>query len=261
MNDRDFDELSAAHALRALTPDEERALSAALAADPTLQARVDADLDAASRLAETVAEVVPPPAVRDALLALIAVTPQHPDAATAAVAPHDDVESSASASGGAEPGSPERARWGTRAWFALAACIVLVLGIGGAVAVVSQQVSAPASVVALERIENAPDAQSAAGELTDGGEATLHWSESLGEAVLVSDGLPSIEADRAFELWYVRDGAPISAGVFSADGGDATAILSGTMHAGDVVAVTVEQAGGSPDGTPTTDPIVAIATA
>jgi anti-sigma-K factor RskA len=38
-------------------------------------------------------------------------------------------------------------------------------------------------------------------------------------------------------------------------------VLAGDMHAGDVIAVTVEQAGGSPSGSPTTDPVVVIPTA
>ena len=56
--------------------------------------------------------------------------------------------------------------------------------------------------------------------VSDGGEATVHWSESVGKAVLVSDGLPSIAEDESYELWFVRDGGPISAGTF--DDGKAT---------------------------------------
>lgn len=262
MNDREFDELSAGDALHALSSDDQRMLEDALAADPRLHDRLDADAAAAARLAETVSEVVPPPALRAALLARIASTPQDaaPRPSAPVAAPASPAPASTAASAPA-PAQRARAGWGPRSWFALAASVLLVLGIGGAVAVVSQQVNAPASVVALERIESAPDAQSAAATVAGGGEATLHWSGSLGEAVLVSDGLPSIAEDKAFELWYVRDGAPISAGVFSTDDGDATAVLSGAMHAGDVVAVTVEDAGGAPAGLPTTEPIVAIATA
>jgi anti-sigma-K factor RskA len=261
MNDREFDDLSAGDALHALTSDDQRTLDDALAADPGLRDRLDADAAAASRLAETVSEVVPPPALRAALLSRIASLPQD-------VGPRDTAprRSEAPVSAAASPstaGTAKSARsgWGPRAWFALAACLVLLLGIGGAVTVVSQQLNQPASVVALERIEGASDAQSAAATVAGGGEATLHWSESVGEAVLVSDGLPSLDEDKIFELWYVRDGAPISAGVFSTDDGDATAVLSGAMHAGDVIAVTVEDAGGAPAGLPTTEPIVAIATA
>ncbi|WP_159501357.1 anti-sigma factor domain-containing protein [Microbacterium sp. 18062] len=279
MSDRDFEELSAGHALHALTPEEERALTDALAADPARRALVDADADSAALLAETVTEVVPPPALRDALLARIVATPQDapdvtpdetseaaldvtPDAApdvTGDAAPAVTPDA-ATAAPAASP-VPARRGWGPRAWFALAASIALVLVVGGAVTVVSSQLALPASVVALERIESASDARVAAASLAGGGEATLHWSESLGEAVLVSDGLPSISSDQTFELWYVRDGAAISAGLFSAEGDDATAVLSGTVRDGDVVAVTVEPAGGSPDGAPTTDPIVTIDTA
>lgn len=245
MNDRDFDELSAGDALHALTPEDRRMLDRALESDPQLRDRLDADVVAAALLGDAVSEVVPPPALRADLLARIAVTPQEQPAAPA-TAP-----SAARARGG----------WGVRSWFALAASLVLILGIGGAVVVVSQQVTQPASVVALERITDAPDAQSAAAAVTGGGEATLHWSESVGSAVLVSDGMPDLDEGKTFELWYVRDGAPIAAGVFSAADGEATAVLSGAMQPGDVIAVTVEDEGGSPNGKPTSDAVVAIPTA
>ncbi|MCC4908878.1 anti-sigma factor domain-containing protein [Microbacterium sp. cx-59] len=254
MNDREFDELSAGDAVHALTPDDQRMLARALEADPQRRATLDEDATMAARLADGVSEVVPPPAIRAELLARIAVTPQ-----VAAPASAEPVGTPAAAA--PEPAPAARGGWGMRSWFALAASLVLILGIGGAVVVVSQQVTPPASVVALERITDAPDAQSAAGSVTGGGEATLHWSESVGSAVLVSEGLPSIDEGKEFELWYVRDGQPIAAGVFSADGGDATAVLDGSMQPGDVIAVTVEDAGGSPNGVPTSDAVLAIATA
>ncbi|MBZ4488118.1 anti-sigma factor [Microbacterium sp. cx-55] len=258
MNDREFDELSAGDAVHALTPDDQRMLARALEADPQRRATLDEDATMAARLADGVSEVVPPPAIRAELLARIAVTPQ--DAAPAATSAAADPVAAPAATA-PEPAPAARGGWGMRSWFALAASLVLILGIGGAVVVVSQQVTQPASVVALERITDAPDAQSAAGSVTGGGEATLHWSESVGSAVLVSEGLPSIDEGKEFELWYVRDGQPIAAGVFSADGGDATAVLDGSMQPGDVIAVTVEDAGGSPNGVPTSDAVLAIATA
>lgn len=270
MSDRDFDELSAARALNALTPADEKAFDDALAARPERRERVDEDAETAARLGEIAEEVVPPPFVRDALLARITVTPQETPAASPPSEPDD-----ASAPGhahvpGAEGETPgatgdrrsrRRRSRAVRGWFALAASLVLVVGIGGVVALVSERLNQPESVVALVRIEEAPDAQTAAASVEGGGEATLHWSESLGEAVLVTDGLPEIADDQDFELWYVRDGAPIAAGVFSAADGEATALLSGDMRPGDLVAVTVEPAGGSPEGVPTSEPILAIATA
>jgi anti-sigma-K factor RskA len=78
--------------------------------------------------------------------------------------------------------------------------------------------------------------------------------------VLVADGLPELPNDRTFELWFVRGTQPIAAGTFDASGSVTTAELSGTMQPGDTIAVTIEQAGGSPDGNPTTKPIIAIPT-
>ena len=63
----------------------------------------------------------------------------------------------------------------------------------------------PAAVIALEQIEDAPDAQSATVDVTDGGTATVHWSESLGKVVLVIGRACPIAADESFEMWFVRD--------------------------------------------------------
>jgi anti-sigma-K factor RskA len=43
--------------------------------------------------------------------------------------------------------------------------------------------------------------------------------------------------------------------------GATSAVLEAEYQPGDVIAVTIEQAGGSPDGTPSGEPIVAIPTA
>lgn len=270
MTERDFEELSAGHALHGLTPEEEREFERMLASDPQRRARVDADLDAAAMLADGIPEVAPPPSVRDTILARIALTPQHPVADEGADPPADpsraaddqglSVAAEDAALSGANPLPRGRGRRRRRVWFALAASLAFVLAIGGAFTVVRAQLDRPAAVVALQSIESAPDAQRASGTIQGGGEATVHWSVSLGQAVLVSDGLPEIASDRSFEFWFVRDGTPLPAGVFTAANGEATALLAGSMQPGDVIAVTVEQAGGSPTGTPTSTPILAVST-
>ncbi|PZU37460.1 MAG: anti-sigma factor [Microbacterium sp.] len=254
MTEHDFAELAAGHALHALDPDDERAFVAALAQHPEWRHHLDADRVTVSALADGVPEVAPPAALRAGLLDSILTTPQkrvdaEPAAAAAASVPVTQAPT-------------RRAGWGARAWFALAASIALLLGVGAGATIVAQQLNRPAAVVALDRIEAAPDAQSASTTLADGGEATVHWSESLGETVFVSAGLPPIEADQSYELWFVRGEEPIAAGVFTADdSGTATALLAGQMAPGDTIAVTVEPAGGSPTGQPTSTPIVAIPTA
>lgn len=259
MNEQQFAELAAGHALSALSPEDEAAFVDALAEHPEWEHHVASDAATVAALAESVAEVSPPQDVRSDLLARIASLQQDHPAQVAA--PASSLESAPVVAAEIDRGSHRRS-WGPRAWFALAASLVLLIGVGGGAVVIAQQLNRPVAVVALERIEAAPDAQQASTTLSDGGEATVHWSESVGEAVFVSDGLPTLSDEQSYELWFVRDSEAIAAGVFETGGdGSATALLSGTMSPGDVIAVTVEPLGGSPTGEPSGAPILAIPTA
>ncbi|WP_460799835.1 anti-sigma factor [Microbacterium sp. GXF0217] len=261
MNEQEFAELSAGHALNALSAEDERRYADALRAHPEWQGLTETDAESAAHLAAAVQDVAPPAALRADLLARIAQTPQIASDARKstepAVAKPAGPATTASAASSAESAPRRRSRM----LFALAACLVLIVGIGAGAAVVIGQLQRPASVVALEQIEGAPDAQQASVDLESGGVATAHWSESLGEVVLVTDGLEPLDEDLTYELWYVRGDAPVSAGVFDVDGETSTALLSGEMQAGDAIAVTVEASGGSPTGAPTTNPIIVIPTA
>lgn len=260
MNEQEFAELSAGYALNALSAEDRRAFDATLAKHPEWSVHLESDLETVAFLAETTAPEVAPPALRDAILARVMDTPQdgHPD--TASFTMDEDFAAAGPAPAAAPASSPKRNR-ARRGWFGLAASVALLVAIGLGTVVVAQQLNPPATVVALDRIESADDARSASVTLDDGGSATLHWSESVGEVVLVADGLPALPADRTFEAWFVRGDTPISAGTFDADRGETAAILRGEMREGDVIALTVEPDGGSPTGQPTTDPILAIATA
>lgn len=243
MTESEFVELAAGHALGALTPEDEQAFTAALAAHPEWEAYLMIDAETAVLLADGVSEVAPPAQLRDALLAAIAET----DAPVAVVTP--------------TPAPVRHApRTRRRGWFALAASLILLAGVAAGVTALVQQAARPAAVVALDRISSAPDARSAEASVSGGGTATLHWSASLDQAVLVSSELPELSPDHSFELWYVRDGTAQPAGTFTPNGRSATAVLQPGMQSGDVVAVTIERAGGSPSGKPTTTPIVAIPT-
>lgn len=250
MNEKEFAELAAGHAVNALSVEDEQRHSAALAAHPEWSSITESDAETVALLADAVVTVTPPISIRDALLAQIAVTPQGEIPAERTASPF---ETSADA-----PAAPRR--WG-RMLFALAASVALVVGIGVGVSVLGSQLNRPASVIALEQIEAAGDAQQATVDLEDGAQATAHWSASVGDVVLVTEGLASLDEDSAYELWFVREDGAVPAGVFDTDAGTATALLEGTMREGDVIAVTVEQAGGSPTGEPTTDPIIVIPTA
>ncbi|MFP5290908.1 MAG: anti-sigma factor, partial [Actinomycetes bacterium] len=98
-----------------------------------------------------------------------------------------------------------------------------------------------------------------AAPVTDGGSATLVSSEWLGLSAMVFDGLPELSADEAYALWYITDGQPTPAGLFTVEeNGEVVQVLEGAFEAGTIVGVTVEPSTGSP--APTTTPIVAIPT-
>lgn len=281
MNEQTFAELSAGYALGALSPEDELAYREALDAHPEWMPLVEADAAAAALLSEGVADVTPPPGLKASLLAQIgapeAVEPQAETSAPVEAPRHeDDVADPAdelqdddprAAASGYSVGSPvteevqlvQRRNW-TRSLFALTASIALLVGIGWGVGTLTQGMRAPSAESVLAQIERSDDAQSSTAQLGDGGEATVHWSPSVDGVVLVAEGLPEIADDQSYEAWFVRGSAPIPAGAFESSDGSAAMLLEGDMQPEDVIALTIEQSGGSPSGLPTTDPIVAIPT-
>lgn len=276
MDEKDFAELAAGHALHALSPEDRRAFEDARVAHPEWEHWVEADAEAAAALAEGIPTAAPPLTLRSTLLARIATMPQVPDvpASDAAAAAPVSAASPADARDREEDApvvdpSPttstiqaiSRRNW-TRGLLTLAASLVVLVTLGFGAVTLNEYVNRPPEVVALQEIEAAPDAQSATYDLADGGIATAHWSESVGKAVLVSDDLPEIADDESFQMWFVREGGEaVSAGVFEAQAGTSTEILQGALEPGDTIAVTVEPEGGSPNGQPSTEPIIAIPTA
>jgi anti-sigma-K factor RskA len=269
VNERDFADLAVGHALNALSEADERAYQEALAGNPRWDHHVRQAADTVAALSDSVEPVEPPSGVRASLFARISELPQGSPGLDEAPTSAADEDFAALGIAPAVPRrdpvalrSSGRTGWGTKRWFALAASFTAVLVLGFGAVTVSQFFAPPAAVVALEQIQDAPDAQLASATMSDGTVATAHWSPSTGQSVLVADGMPELADGTTYELWFVRGETPIAAGTFQPDAeGKATAVMQGEMRAGDVIAVTVEPAGGSPDGTPSTDPIVAVATA
>lgn len=255
MNDDDIDDLIAGRALHALSAEDDQRLDAALAADPALRDRLDREIATAALLAEATPEVTPPPHVRAELLARI----------TGGEAPSaSEEERSRDQAPSPRPDAPHagatsRRRVSRRGWFTLAASIAVVAAIGFGALTLTDLFDRGDAVVALERIEAADDARTAIEALPDGGSLEMHWSYEMGEAVVVADDLPTLPGDRVYEMWFVRGETPVSAGTIDVSGGE-PALLEGELAPGDIVAVTVEQEGGSPTGLPTTEPLAAIPT-
>lgn len=218
-----------------------------------------ADVRAALGLA--VPPVAPSPALKDALMAAVAVTPQLPaDVPTSTADPAAATDAPAPVAAGSAAARAQ-ARWFSRpALLVTAAAAAVALFVGG---VLTADILRPAGSTATEQLATivaAPDVTTTTAEVAGGATATLVASESVGLSAMVFDGLDPLSDDERYALWYITDGVPTPAGLFAVDGeGAVVQVLEGAFEAGTVVGVTVEPASGSP--APTSDPIVAIATA
>ncbi|MFL0713554.1 MAG: anti-sigma factor [Microcella pacifica] len=239
-------------------------------ADDVMADEEFADTRAALGLA--VPPVTPSATMKDAVMARIAETPQvSPDVTTPQVSPEGTAPQVSPRPTVAPVDQPAAAPAGlaerraqTR-WFhrpgsvVLAAAAAVALFFGGVLAadLVNPSAGDADQLVALVA---APDVQTVASPVEGGASATLVSSESLGLSAMVFEGLPQLTDEQAYALWYITDGEPTPAGLFSVgEDGTVVQVLDGTFEAGTVVGVTVEPSSGSP--APTTTPIVAIATA
>ncbi|WP_347753881.1 anti-sigma factor [Agrococcus sp. ProA11] len=291
---KSIDELAAAYALDALSPDERVRFEAE--ASPAARREAEELADIATLLATDA--VAPPVSMRAGLLAAIAAEPQEvaepadaqsdeaqPDntelaaqrtAALAADAPSTEVtgaealaaepqDAEARAAGAPRhadsargPGPAERrarARWRPMQLLGAVAAGAAILTGGIAI---GTQLGADSQQQTLGAIVAAGDAQRSEVELEGGATATAIWSTELGQSVLLFEGLDPAPAGRNYQAWYIDGAGPRSAGVFQTAGGSTAVLLEGQLAAGDAVGVTVEPEGGSE--APTTDPILVVQT-
>jgi len=251
-------DLTGAYALNALTADERAAVEARAAQSEATRNELTELQDTAVVLGLAIAPVQPSVGLKASLMAQIAATPQ---LAPLSTEQHEIAEPATSAPLPSPAEFKAQARWFSRPALALtAAAAAVVILIGGGVfvsGVLAPQPVAPVTASGIEAIRAADDAQQAEAEVTGGGTATLVWSGELASAALIADDLPTLPADKVYELWYINESGARPAGIFTVDeSGTVAQVLEGDMQAGDMVGVTVEPAGGSE--VPTTDPIVGI---
>jgi len=245
----DIHALVGAYALDAVDDLERVAFERHILACESCRAEVDELRETASRLADTTWSV-PPPKLRTDVLAAVGRTRQLPPAESARPMPD---------------GRAAVSRW-RRYTASAAAAGVLAAGAGAATwAVQEQRVREKNAVVAAaelreartEAILAAPDLVVRTAPMTGGGRVTVA-SSALQKASVVSlraDQAPA--ADRAFQLWTIRDvakPAPVAAGLLLAGEASTAQIVEG-VPGNDAFAVSVEPAGGSAQ--PTAGQIVA----
>jgi anti-sigma factor RsiW len=230
-------ELTAGYALDALDPGERSAYEAHLAGCEQCQQELSSFWETTEALAVAASGPAPSPALRERILAEVR-----------AEAPQNVV-----------PLAPRRRRRAVPVLAAAAAiAAVVALALGLRAADLSGQLDDTRA--ALDR------AQSSAAVLADPGAQSVDLQagdgrlvvDADGQAVLVLDGLDPAPAGRTYEMWVVPGGdieQASSAGLFPGSGGREIVPVEGTVQPGDVVAVTVEPAGGV--AAPTTQPVVA----
>ncbi|MFC4069937.1 anti-sigma factor [Actinoplanes subglobosus] len=186
--------------------------------------------EATARLADG-AWSVPPPRLRDNVLAAVATTRQLP-----LEIPHRSRR-------------PVRSRW-----VAAAAAVVAAVGAGTTVFVVQEQrvrtertvaEAARAQEAQVRGILAAPDVVLRDQPLADGGKVTVAFSRlrDSGVIMMAADAAPA--DGRVFQLWTVRAGTPVSEQVLAVGQTTAVKVVAG-MSSAAVVGVSVEPAGGSP---------------
>ncbi len=235
MTDDELGELLALAALNALDPDEQRSVDTAIAGRPDLQAELDELRMAAAQLGESEA-ATPPAGLKASILAEIAATRQ--SATDAATEP---------------PRSPAKAVSMRRSWIAGVAAAVAVGALIG-VAVWSASDSSPEVADQIEAVLELPDVEALELHGDEDGVRILH-SPSSTAAVLVDDGMPDPGDDRAYQLWFSRDGIVTPANVFRPDSdGHVEVLVEDFQPVGAVITITLEPADGSDQ--PTGPPIV-----
>jgi len=74
------------------------------------------------------------------------------------------------------------------------------------------------------------------------------------QAILVARDMPSVPDDQTCQIWVISDEVPKPSGLFQPEGNMTAAPITNSIKRADVIAVTVEPAGGSKK--PTSDPVL-----
>jgi anti-sigma-K factor RskA len=250
-------DLAAAYALGALPADEARRFEAFLATSPEAQREVEEFREVAALLALAGPEAAPAGALRDRVLARIG-----------------------GRNAGTPPSSsaPPSAKAGRGPWLALAASLLLAVGLGAALlsarsqlAAVERELAARGQTLAQAQrrlTEREATLNSILGpgvqlfQLTASGDPDpgiqLFWNRQQHRAVVHGYRLKPVPAGRAYQLWFIKDGKPVPSVTFKPEpGGDVRVEQIPVPREGSLsaAAVTVEPEAGSAQPT---SPIVLV---
>lgn len=244
-----------AYVVNALEPEEREEFEAHLAVCPTCSREVVEFGETAAELSVLASATPPPASLRRSVLSAIAeVRPLPPEPAAEARVPEPALPSVPSG-----PGRPvdelalRRQRRRTRILSVLvAAVMVAAVALGGVVYTLVQSRQAQVAQQAAEtELLTAPDVQTYSATMKDGGQISFVVSRSLDRAMFIGNDLPTVGADRTYQLWTLEGERAIPDNLV-AGGGDRQQFFRETLSGVTGLAVSVEAAGGAQQPTPST---------
>ena len=250
------------YVVNALDPDELEEFEAHLAVCPTCTREVREFCETAAELSLLASAPPPPAALRGSILSAISeirpLPPEPPaEAAPAESAPPSTVAVPAEAGRPVDELALRRQRRRTRVLGVLVAAVVAAaIALGGVVYTLVQGQQAQVAQQAAEtELLTAPDVQTYSATMKDGGQISFVVSRSLDRAMFIGKDLPSVGADRRYQLWTLEGQQPIPDNLL-AGGGDRKEFFSETLDGVTGLAVSVEAAGGAQQPTPSTIQVV-----
>ena len=239
MNNERFEDLKDAYVLGALPEEERLSFEDYLAAHPERQAEVDELGAVAGLLAFSAPEQEPSQELRSRVMEMIETEPRR-------VGGHSTF-----------------ARFGdylSVKSLALGAAALLVIGLlSWNLALQGQVEDAQSQVQNLQgQVADAQAQQTRTIELkgawAEQGATAEVASMQKNEIILVARNMPSVPEGRTCQIWVISDDVPKPSGLFQPDGNMTAAPITNSITKADVIAVTVEPAGGSEQ--PTSDPVL-----
>jgi anti-sigma-K factor RskA len=237
MNHSRFEELKDAFVLGALPDEERREFEEYLVAHPERQAEIEELSTVAGLLALSPEEHEPPPELRRRIMEAV----------------------------GAEAGRAHESRRSVFAWIgellsvrnlALGAAALLVIGLFSWSILLREEVQdLQGRVQSLQNQTQGPQMVELGGAGTEQGARAELVTLEGNRAVLVVEDMPPVPEGKTYQIWVIEGDVPKSSGLFKPKQESVAAVVEHPVDGGDVIAVTVEPEGGSPQ--PTTDPMLA----
>lgn len=232
---------------------------------PTCRVESSGFAETAARLGAASAEP-PPAALREAVLAAVAVTRQLPpltDRADRA----DPIADGIDRADGAAPGAPDGRgaqiidlagrRRGPSRWLLSAAVAVAIALLGVTLFVLNRPAADDSALDLRQCVDTAADREQLPAAPGSAGQTTVTVSATCGGAVVSIQGVPQPQAGLTYQLWVISGDRARSVDTMTPDADGSMPETVADVHVGDTaLGVTVEPAGGSP--APTSAPVITV---